>query len=144
MVLELPVAISILASGIFLLVGLLSGIWKFSAILKSESGTAHPYIDIAHRASLLYSFASLVLATLVYFSPYSEAVQLIAISTPLFFFALAIATYLYHGFVKDTENQFFPSSNVGNSVMVGLIIGEVGGVGVLIWGFLESQQWFGA
>lgn len=141
MVLELPVAISILASGIFLMVGLLSGIWKFKAILQSESGSAHPYIDIAHRAALLYSFASLVLAALVYFSPYSQTIQLLAISTPLFFFALAIATYLYHGFIQDTDNQFFPASGLGNAVMVALIVGEVGGVGVLIWGFIESQQW---
>lgn len=141
MVLDHPVAVSILASGIFLMVGLLSGIWKFFGILKSEKGQAHPYVDIAHRAALLYSFASLVLAALVYFSPYSYGVQMGAVLTPIFFFALAIATYLYHGAVKDTENQFQPSSALSNVVMVLLIVGEIGGVAVLIVGFLESQKW---
>ena len=52
----------------------------------SEDGLAHPYVDIAHRAALLYSFATLLLAAFVELSGFPTAVNLIAAFVPIFFF----------------------------------------------------------
>ncbi len=58
------VALAILGSGFLLLVGLFTGVWKYTAIRASEKSRAPYYVDIAHRASLMYSFSALVLAVL--------------------------------------------------------------------------------
>ena len=56
------VALAVLAAGVFFLVGLLTGAWKYRAMMRSERAVAPTYVDVAHRASLLYSFAALLLA----------------------------------------------------------------------------------
>ena len=50
--------LSIVAAGVFFLTGLLTGVWKYLQIRASEEAEAHPYVDIAHRSSLMYSFAA--------------------------------------------------------------------------------------
>ena len=82
---NLAVKLTLAASGIFLFVGLIGGVLKYRGIMTSPDHRAHPYIDIAHRASLLYSFAALVMAALLNFSPYSDQVQLLITGVPLFF-----------------------------------------------------------
>jgi hypothetical protein len=49
----------LLAATMFLW-ALLLGVMKYRQIVESEEGAAHPYVDIAHRAALLYSFALLL------------------------------------------------------------------------------------
>lgn len=131
--------LALLASGLFLLTGLVTGIWKYHGIMTREGHRAHVYVDIAHRAALLYSFAALVMMKLVEYSPYSAAVQLWATALPLFFFAAAIASYVYHGFAEDTDNQLRERNLASTWGMYLLIGGEVGGVLVLFWGFLRTQ-----
>jgi hypothetical protein len=41
----------------------------------SPDGLAHPYVDTAHRTALLYSLATLLLATFVEVSGFGEAVN---------------------------------------------------------------------
>jgi hypothetical protein len=91
----MPVALklSLAASGLFFLCGLLTGIWKYRKIVTSAEHRAPVYVDIAHRASLLYSFAALVIARFVELSPFSEPVETLAAALPLLFFALTICTY---------------------------------------------------
>ena len=59
------------SAGIFFLTGLLTGAWKYLHILRSAEGRAPPYVDVAHRASLLYAFACALLATFCERSAYS-------------------------------------------------------------------------
>ncbi len=66
------VKIGIIFSGIFLWVGMLTGVWKYYQIRHSQQSRAHYYVDIAHRSSLLYAPASLILAVLAYFSVWSD------------------------------------------------------------------------
>ena len=49
-------AVLLLAAVMFLW-ALLLGIWKYRQMATAESHLAHPYVDTAHRAALLYSFA---------------------------------------------------------------------------------------
>jgi hypothetical protein len=44
------------SAGSFFFLGLVFGAWKYVCIARSEDAQAPPYVDIAHRAALLYSF----------------------------------------------------------------------------------------
>ena len=144
---SIAIKLSLFSSGVFFLVGLLTGVWKYLGILKSPRAEAHIYIDTAHRASLLYAFAALLLAKFVEFSPYSSEVNIAAVAFPIFFFAFAIITYIIHGILKDTDNQLrkphimgpvkLPAWFTPLSVWA-LIIGEIGGFLVLFVGFCQS------
>lgn len=136
---NLAVKLTLAASGIFLLVGLVGGILKYRGIMTNANHRAHPYIDIAHRASLLYSFAALVMAALLYFSPYSLEVQLVITGVPLFFFAVAIAQYFRLGLQGKVTNQFKERNFNTTWGMWLLIAGELGGVAAIVWGFLSTQ-----
>lgn len=136
---NLAVKLTLAASGVFLFVGLIGGILKYHGIMTSANHRAHPYIDIAHRASLLYSFAALVMAALLYFSPYSERVQLVITGVPLFFFAAAIARYYQLGLQGQVTNQFAERNFHTTWGMWLLIVGELGGVGAIVWGFVSTQ-----
>ena len=63
---------------------------------------------------------------LVEYSPYSGTVQLLATAVPLFFFATAVASYVWHGFGDDTDNQFDERNFATTWGMGLLIVGEVG------------------
>ncbi|MGH9944491.1 MAG: hypothetical protein ACRD9R_19260 [Pyrinomonadaceae bacterium] len=133
------VKISLAASGVFLLTGMLLGIVKYSHIMQSPQHRAPVYVDIAHRAAFMYSFAALVMAKLLEYSPYSERVQLWAALVPLGFFALTIAGYAAHGLRDDTENMFSERNFTTTWFMYALIAGEIGGFAVILWGFVSTQ-----
>ena len=129
----------ILTAGLIFLWALLLGAWKYRQMAASEDGLAHPYVDIAHRAALLYSFATLLLAAFVELSGFSSAVNLIAAFVPIFFFVAAIAGYMIHGARRDTDNQFRNPVPGTSAFMWALMVGEIGGVAVLIAGFVDGQ-----
>lgn len=135
------------ACGIFFLTGLITGVWKYLHIHSSKEAVAPVYVDIAHRTSLMYSFAILVLAKFVELSPYSETVTFWSAAAPITFFALALSTYVIHGILKDTNNQFKKPHKLGVFIlpnwmiiafMVALIIAEIGGFVILFLGFLST------
>jgi hypothetical protein len=134
MILESKVALT--ASGIFFTTALLTGVWKYRHMLLAEGHVAPFYVDTAHRAALLYTFAALLLAQLVEQSPFPPMVNLVAIGGPLAFFATAI------GFENRTDNQFRERNFATTWGMVALIVVEIGGFGVLFAGFL-LRVWAG-
>jgi hypothetical protein len=107
--------------------------------MRSPAHRAPVYVDIAHRASFLYSFAALVIAELLRYSPYAESVQLAAAGVPLAFFALTIAGYTTHGLRDDTDNMFAERNFITTWFMYALIAGEIGGMAVVLWGFVKTQ-----
>ena len=126
------------AAAMFLL-ALVLGVWKYRETATSESHLAHPYVDTAHRAALLYSFALLLVATFVELSGWSSVVNMIAAGTMAFYFFLAVASYALHGWRRDTDNQFRDPLSGTHAVMISLIVGEIGGWLILIAGFIEKQ-----
>ncbi|POU23697.1 hypothetical protein C3420_09795 [Acinetobacter sp. ACNIH3] len=141
--LSLAVKLAILFSGIFLWGGMLTGVWKYLQIRNSAQSRAHYYVDIAHRSSLLYAPAALILAVLAYYSQFSETINLICIVLNLAFFSFSIGAYILHGMLKDTTNQFKKPHQLGKVqlpgilmtlAMIGLIVAELGGTGILLWG----------
>lgn len=129
--------IAISCAGIFFMVGLLTGAWKFSCMMKSKNFKAPYYVDIAHRAALLYSFAAILIAVFAYLSIFSSWVNIIATIAPLLFFAIAIVNYIKLGFVNETNNQLRDSENPsGDKIIMGsLMVAEIGGFFVLLVGF---------
>lgn len=137
------VALAVLSAGIFLMTGLLTGVWKYLAIMRSEKARAPYYVDIAHRAALLYASSSLILAVLAYFSVWTQVVNFYAVLLNVIYFALAIGTYVIHGLLKDTDNQLRRPHKLGKLTlhtaliqlfMWSLIAAEVGGTLLLLLG----------
>ena len=142
MQLELDTKVIVLVAGLLLLWALGLGVVKYHQMSTLTDGTAHRYVDIAHRAALMYSFAALVLAVLAQFSAWSVMVDVIAASVVLLFFVAAVVGYTVHGLRRDTENQFVDPVPGTHLFMVSLIVGEIGGTAVLVAGFAVEQ--FGA
>ncbi len=139
--LGIDTAITLLAAGLIFLLALGLGIWKYRQMVTNENRVAHPYVDIAHRASLLYAFATLLTAVFVELSAWPAWVNLTAAMVLVFYFMAAIVSYIVHGVLRDTTNQF-EHPNVGLHIsMVLLIVGEMGGFSVLLAGFV-ANYWF--
>lgn len=118
---------------------LLLGVWKYAQMTSSEDGLAHPYVDTAHRAALLYSFALLLVATFVELSGWGTTANLLAAGALGFYFYAAVAGYAFHGRKRDTDNQFRDKAHGTDAFMLSLIAAEIGGWLVLIAGFLDGQ-----
>jgi preprotein translocase subunit SecG len=122
--------ITVLAAGLIFLLALVLGVWKYRQIMAAPDHRAHPYVDIAHRAALLYSFATLLLAAFVELSAWPTWVNLTAAAVVVVFFVGAIADYIIHGARRDTTNQFEHATRGSQVSMALLIVGEIGGFGV--------------
>lgn len=139
MTLGLDTTLTLLAAGLIFLLALGLGVWKYQQVMVSEEHRAHPYVDIAHRAALLYSFATLLFAVFVELSAWPAWVNLAATGVAVFFFVAAIASYILHGARRDTENQFEPPVPGTRLAMTLLIVGEMGGFAVVLAGFVVKQ-----
>ncbi len=147
-VLAPAVKCAIVASGIFLWIGMLTGVWKYWQIRHSAQFRAHHYVDVAHRSSLLYAPATLILAVLAHFSVFSAMLNLWCVLINIAFFAFSIFSYVLHGWLQDTSNQFKTPHQLGvrmtlpkwsmTIAMLLLIIGELGATAVLIMGTIMS------
>jgi len=129
----------LLAAALMFLWALLLGVMKYRQMLESEERLAHPYTDTAHRAALLYSFALLLVATFVELSGWSTLVNLLAAGALALYFYAAVAGYMFHGWRRDTDNQFRDPFPWLRSFMLALIVAEIGGWLVLVAGFLDAQ-----
>jgi hypothetical protein len=138
---------ALVSAGLFLLTGLFSGLWKFIQMWNSPQGLAHPYLDIAHRASLLYGFACLTLAALAVFSVHQQAGDFIAVVLVISFFALAVVGYLLQALLNGPDNQLRQPHKIGRHslpragiglFMVALILAEIGGTLYLFAGAIQN------
>lgn len=141
------VGTALIASGLYLLVGQLTGVWKYLHIRQNPSRGAPRYVNVSHQAALMYSFAALVLAALAHVSAWTDTTNLIAVVAPVTFFGLAIGGYVIHGYLQDTHNQFAKPHVLGkltipsaafSGFMVALVIAEIGGSAVLLAGAIKT------
>ncbi|OFB43458.1 hypothetical protein BA059_03565 [Mycolicibacterium sp. (ex Dasyatis americana)] len=137
--LGIDTVITLLAAGLIFLLALVLGVWKYRQMATSENHLAHPYVDIAHRAALLYSFATLLVAVFVELSAWPTWVNLTAAMVLVLFFVVAIGAYIEHGAKRDTTNQFETPTPALHAGMIALIVGEIGGFAVLLAGFVAAQ-----
>jgi len=125
-------------AGMFLW-ALLLGVVKYQQILKSPEHRAHPYTDVAHRAALLYSFALLLISAFVQFGEWDLSVNLAAGSAMTAYFTMAVAGYTWHGWRKDTENQFARAGAALKAFMASLMTVEIAAWLVILAGFVDRQ-----
>jgi hypothetical protein len=146
MAVQPALALCVLAAGCMFMLGLLTGIWKFAQMWRSKRGLAHPYVDIAHRAALLYSFACVLLGVLSLFSQWSARTDFYAVLFPIVYFYAAVFSYMLQGLLSGPDNQMrqphrfgqfsMPRAALG-AFMGSLIVAEVAGVAVLLWGVVQ-------
>lgn len=131
----------LLAAGLMFLYALLLGVLKFRQMANSPEGRAHPYTDTAHRAALLYSFAIGLIAAFVQFSGFPQAVDLVAAGALIVFFTAAVVGYNVQGLRGATDNQFRDGDGPPglHGFMWVLIAAEIGGMVVLLAGFVDGQ-----
>ena len=129
----------LLAAALMFLWALLLGVMKFRQMDASEEGVAHPYTDIAHRAALLYSFALLLVAAFVELSGWRTAVNLLGAGAMALYFYAAVASYMLHGWRRNTDNQVRDRVAGLQPFMASLIVAEIGGWLLLLAGFLDGQ-----
>ncbi len=138
--------LALIASGVFFLAGLVTGVWKYRRIMTGPQATAPVYVDICHRASLMYSFACVVLFEFAQRSAWSSIVNLAATTLPIAYFAIAIGSYALHGWLGDTDNQLRRPHRLGRFEIPAplmslffwsLVVAEIGGFVVLFSGFFR-------
>jgi hypothetical protein len=141
------VKLCITAAFVFFMTGLITGIWKYVCMARSPKATAPRYVSVAHQSSLMYSFAAALLGWFASYSVLPDWLNTFAAASALLFFALAIASYILHGMLQDTSNQFRKPHQLGAwslhpalmvFFMVVLIGAEVGGSAVLGVGALMA------
>lgn len=133
-----PTMATLFAAGLIFLLALVLGIWKYQQMATSPDHLAHPYVDIAHRSALLYSFATLLVAVFVELSALPAWVNAVAAATIIVFFVGAIGSYILHGIKRDTTNQISQPGRSIHVAMTALIVGEIGGFAVLLFGFVHG------
>ncbi len=136
--LGLDTRLTLLAAGLVFLWALGLGVWKYHGIRTSPEHQAHVYVDIAHRAALMYSFALALTAIFVELSAWPQWVDLTASAVLVFFFVAAIASYCWHGARRDTDNQLAPPAPGVRGFMLALIVAEIGAFAVLLAGFVAA------
>jgi hypothetical protein len=129
----------LLASGLIFLLALVLGIWKYVQMSSSPDGLAHHYVDTAHRAALLYSFATLLLAVFVELSSWSTTVNAVAAFVVIAYFVAAIVSYVVHGARRDTDNQIRDPAPGTGVFFWSLVVAEISGFSVLLAGFADAQ-----
>ncbi len=67
-----PLHVALFFSAFYFIAALITGIWKWRAMLNADTGKAHPYIDIAHHAALHYGPFMLLAGVLASFWPFGE------------------------------------------------------------------------
>lgn len=124
------------AAGLLLLVGMISGVWKWRAMVASRETRAPLYVDVLHRAALLYACATVVLGALVSASALPRPVNLGAFALCYSFFVITLAVYAFHGWRGRAQTMFAERSFFTGPGMVLLVIAEIGSTAVLVAGSL--------
>ena len=133
--------ITLIACGVFFVVGLLAGTWKYIVIRRSPDFKAPRYVSTSHHTALMYSFACLVVLELIRQSTLPEFLEAWIAVMMVGCFAAALGSYLIHGLLGDTDNQLARPHRLGDYTwpngaislfMLILIVVETGGFLILL------------
>lgn len=138
--LEVSVALAIVGAGVLLLIGMLTGTWKYVEMRRSPEAKAPMYVDIAHRAALMYSSAMAVCALLAYLSPWAQNLEIAAVLGNFSFFLIATLTYVKLGAERVGQTQYKERNfTTGFGTWV-LIVVEIGSTLILLGGAIAGLQ----
>ncbi|MFJ6985908.1 MULTISPECIES: hypothetical protein [unclassified Streptomyces] len=128
------------SAGIIFVVAMVLGVWKWQQSISSADGTAHRYVNVAHSAALMYSFATAaIVAPLVQFSGWPTAVNVAAAAATVGMFVVTVTNYIRLGIRGGTDNQMRDHRANLRFVREALVLGEIGGTVVLLAGFASAQ-----
>ena len=129
--------IALSVSGIFFMAGLLTGLWKYMCMRKHPQAEAPHYVNVAHRAALMYAFSSQLLAVFAAISAFPGWLNTIAVIPPLLFFSIAIVHYVQLGMTTNSNNSLRDSADKAKDYQILniLAVAEIGGFSVLLIGF---------
>ncbi len=129
--------IALIASGIFFMTGLLTGLWKYLCMRRHPQAETPYYVNIAHRAALMYAFSAQLLAVFAAISVFADLVNTIAVIFPLLFFGIAIIHYVQLGLTTNSNNSLRDSPDKAKDYLILniLAVAEIGGFSVLLIGF---------
>ena len=126
-------------SGIFFMIGLLTGLWKYLCMRQHQKTEAPYYVNTAHRAALMYAFAAQLLAVFAAASAFSDTVNIVAVIFPLLFFGISIVHYINLGLTTKSNNSMRDSADRKKDYLILniLAVAEIGGFAVLLLGFFS-------
>lgn len=140
-----PASIGFLLAAAFLLAGLLTGVWKYTAMRQDESARAPVYVDIAHRASLLYAFSMGLMSLMTLRTSLSASLQIGLLVALALSFGFAVSSYVAHGILRDTDNQFRKPHMLGKHELHGAVADWImalkGGIELIAVGWLTFGFW---
>ena len=130
--------IAFTAAGIFFMAGLLTGLWKYLCMRRHPQAEAPHYVNVAHRAALMYAFSAQLLAMFGAASAFPVWLNITAIIPPLLFFAIAIVHYIQLGINTNSNNSLRDSDDKAKDyrILNTLAVAEIGGFSILFVGFL--------
>jgi len=134
-----PLHVALFFSIFYFLAALLTGVWKWRAMLSSKDGKAHDYVDIAHHAALHYGPFILLAGALASFWPFADVFSAwILVEVMGWTMVLSLSRYIMLGIKGGVSNQlhkptssakigliffFFGSVLPGIAIAVGALIG---------------------
>lgn len=104
---------------------------------RSLEAEAPHYVNVAHRAALMYAFSAQLLAVFAALSAFPDWINTFAVIPPLLFFAIAIIHYVQLGKTTLSHNALRDSADRNNDyrVLNILAVAEIGGFSVMLAGF---------
>jgi len=112
-----PLQVALLFSAFYFIAALLTGVWKWRAMLSSPDGQAHKYIDIAHHAALHYGPFILLAGALASLWPWAAVFPAwILVEIMGWTMVLSLSRYISLGLRGETTNQLHkpkPSATFG-------------------------------
>jgi len=134
-----PLHVALFFSAVYFAAALITGIWKWRAMLGAENGQAHAYIDIAHHAALHYGPFILLAGVLASFWPFGDIFAAwILIEIMGWTMVLSLSRYISLGLRGKISNQlrqptrgaklgliffFFGSVLPGLAIVFGALVG---------------------
>lgn len=121
-----PLHVALFFAAFYFTIALLTGVWKWRAMLASPDGNAHRYIDTAHHAGLHYGPFLLLAGALASFWPAYDALPAWILVEVMGWTMLAsLSRYVSLGFRKDTDNQLRRPSVFARFALVFFFFGSV-------------------
>ncbi len=111
--------VALFFSAIYFAAALLTGIWKWRAMLASSDGMAHSYVDIAHHAALHYGPFILLAGVLASFWPFEATLPAWALIAAMgVTMVLSLSRYISLGMRGTITNQLHKPTG---SARIGLV-----------------------
>lgn len=121
-----PLHVALFFSAFYFTAALLTGVWKWRAMLGAKDGQAHSYIDIAHHAALHYGPFIVLAGALASFWPLPAFFPAwILVEIMGWTMVLSLSRYIALGVRGKTSNQLHKATGSAKFGLVFFFFGSV-------------------